>query len=108
MTSVPSGLHGQRAAVVGAGIEGMSLARWFTRQGADVTVHLARPYDEIRADPSLAAQAAELDRLGATLAAGDDYLRGVADSDIIGVVQSAYTYKYPKNVAVLDAARTRG
>ena len=108
MTSVPSGLHGQRAAVVGAGIEGMSLARWFTRQGADVTVHLARPYDEIRADTSLAAQAAELGRLGATLAAGDDYLRGVADSDIIGVVQSAYTYKYPKNVAVLDAARTRG
>lgn len=108
MTSIPSDLHGQRAAVVGAGIEGMSLARWFARQGANVTVHLARPYDEIRADAALAAQATEIERLGATLAAGDDYLRGVTDAAIIGVVQSATTYKYPKNVAVLDAAKTRG
>lgn len=108
VTSAPTDLRGQQAAVVGAGIEGMSLARWFTRQGAQVTVHLARPYDEIHDDGALAAQAAEIQRLGARLAAGDDYLSGVTEADIIGVVQSATTYKYPKNVAALDAARARG
>lgn len=108
MIQTPTDLQGQRAAVVGAGIEGLSLVRWFTGQGAQVTVHLARSYDEIRADAALAAQVTEVEGLGAALAAGDDYLNGVADADIIGVVQSAYTYKYPKNVAVLDAARARG
>ncbi len=108
MTVIPQQLNGRQAHIVGAGIEGLSLARWFARQGANVTVHLARTPAEIGADPALARQAAELDGLGASLRAGAYYLRGLDQADVIGHVQSAYTYKYPMNVAALDAARARG
>lgn len=108
MNVIPQHLNGQPAHIVGAGIEGLSLARWFTHQGAVVTVHLARTPADIQADPALARQAAEIERLGARLRAGADYLRGLDEAAVIGHVQSAYTYKYPMNVAALDAARARG
>ena len=63
MTVISQHLNGQPAHIVGAGIEGLSLARWFTRQGAVVTVHLARTPADIQADPALARQAAEIERL---------------------------------------------
>ena len=95
-------------AVVGAGVEGESLARWFRAQGASVAVHLARTAEQVAADPALARQAAVFESIGAQLTLGSDYLKGVAEADIVGVVQSAYTYKYPMNLAALDAARRNG
>ncbi|MFN8472030.1 MAG: UDP-N-acetylmuramoyl-L-alanine--D-glutamate ligase [Anaerolineae bacterium] len=97
-----------RVAVVGAGVEGESLARWFRGQGASVAVHLARTAEQVAADPALACQAQVFEAIGAELYLGSDYLKGVADADIVGVVQSAYTYKYPTNLAALDAARQNG
>ncbi len=97
-----------RVAIVGAGVEGESLARWFRAQGAPVAVHLARTTEEVAADPALTRQAALFEGIGAELYLGPDYLKGVPEADIVGVVQSAYTYKYPMNLAALDAARRNG
>ncbi len=100
--------RGQNAHVVGAGVEGGSLVRWFIRQGAQVTVHIARSWEALKADTALARQIEEFETLGAQVKADAEYLRGVTEADVVGMVQSAYTYKYPMNVAVLDAARAKG
>ncbi|MFN8499983.1 MAG: UDP-N-acetylmuramoyl-L-alanine--D-glutamate ligase [Anaerolineae bacterium] len=97
-----------RVAVVGAGVEGESLARWFRRQGASVVVHLARTAQQVAADPALARQARVFADIGAELSLGSDYLKGVPEADIVGVVQSAYTYKYPMNLAALVLALRNG
>lgn len=101
-------IRGKRAHVIGLGVEGSSLARWFAREGAQVVVHLARPWDVIRADATLSRQVEAMEQLGAAIHAGEDYLKGVVDADVVGHIQSAYTYKYPMNVAVLDEAKRRG
>lgn len=94
--------------MVGMGIEGTSLARYFLREGAQVTVHHYLPLDKLREKPDLGQQYDELRALGAEFRLGTEYLSGILDSDAIGIVQSAFSYKYPQNTAVLNEARARG
>jgi len=90
------------------GIEGSSLARYFLGQGAQVTVHHFLPIEKLLEKPDLAQQYNQLRAAGAEFHLGAEYLSDVLESDAIGIVQSAFTYKYPQNAPVLNAARSRG
>lgn len=95
-------------AVIGMGIEGGSLARYFLKQGADVTVHHWMRLEELREDPKLGPQYRELSAAGASFSTGDGYLTGLTRHDVVGILQSAFTYKYPENRPALDEVRSLG
>jgi UDP-N-acetylmuramoylalanine--D-glutamate ligase len=95
-------------AVIGMGIEGGSLARYFLKQGARVTVHHWMSLEELKADPRLGPQYRELEVAGASFNTGDAYLTSLTTQDIVGVLQSTFTYKYPQNRATLDEVRGLG
>lgn len=97
-----------RVAVIGMGIEGGSLARYFLRQGAKVTVHHWMAEDELLADPQLGPQYRALAERGAEFRLGDAYLSGLTEQDVVGVLQSAFTYRYPQNRIALAEVRRRG
>ncbi len=99
---------GLKAAVIGMGIEGGSLARYFLRQGAQVTVHHWMAEDELRADPQLGPQYRELADQGAEFRLGQAYLSGLTEQDVVGVLQSVFTYRYPQNRAALAEVQRRG
>lgn len=95
-------------AVVGMGIEGGSLARYFLRQGARVTVHHWMARDALLADPQLGPQYRDLAALGAEFRLGSEYLSGLTEQDVVGVLQSAFTYRYPQNRGALAEVQRRG
>lgn len=95
-------------AVIGMGIEGGSLARYFLRQGADVTIHHWMPLEKLEADPKLGPQYQTLKAAGARFSTGEAYLTGLTRHDVVGILQSALTYKYPENRAALDEVRDLG
>jgi UDP-N-acetylmuramoylalanine--D-glutamate ligase len=90
------------------GIEGGSLARYFLRQGARVTVHHWMAREELLADPRLGEQYRELRALGAEFRLGSEYLSGLTEQDVVGVLQSVFTYKYPQNREALAEVQRRG
>lgn len=95
-------------AVIGMGIEGGSLARYFLKQGAHVTVHHWMPLERLEKDPKLGRQYRELKAAGADFSTGDAYLTGLTKHDAVGILQSAFTYKYPENRVALDEVRDLG
>ncbi|MFQ5593265.1 MAG: UDP-N-acetylmuramoyl-L-alanine--D-glutamate ligase [Anaerolineae bacterium] len=95
-------------AVIGMGIEGGSLTRYFLKRGADVVVHHWMPVEGLKQDPKLGPQYRELRAAGATFSTGGGYLTGLTRHDLVGVLQSAFTYKYPENRAALDEVRDLG
>lgn len=94
--------------MIGMGIEGGSLARFFLKQGADVTVHHWMSLEELKQDPKLGPQYEELGAAGATFSTGEGYLIGLTRHDLVGVLQSAFTYKYPENRVALEEVRDLG
>ncbi len=90
------------------GIEGGSLARYFLRQGARVTVHHWMAREELLADPRLDQQYRELEALGAEFCLGSEYLSRLTEQDVVGILQSAFTYKYPQNREALAEVQRRG
>ena len=107
-TEMNTGYSGLKAAVIGMGIEGGSLARYFLRQGAQVTVHHWMAQDALLADPQLGAQYRELVDLGADFRLGEAYLSELTEQDVVGVLQSAFTHRYPQNRAALAEVQRRG
>lgn len=95
-------------AVIGMGIEGSSLARYFLRQGAQVTVHHWMRQEELEQHPKLGSQYRALRAAGAEFCTGDAYLTGLTKHDVVGVLQSAFTYKYPQNEAALAEVQDLG
>lgn len=94
--------------MIGMGVEGGSLARYFLKQGADVTVHHWMSLEELKRDPKLGSQYQELRTAGATFSLGEGYLTGLTRHDVVGVLQSAFTYKYPQNRVALQEVRDLG
>ena len=94
--------------MIGMGVEGGSLARYFLKQGADVTVHHWMSLEELARDPKLGPQYQELRAAGATFSTGEGYLIGLTRHDLVGVLQSAFTYKYPENRVALEEVRDLG
>ncbi len=99
---------GPSVAVIGMGIEGGSLARYFLKQGADVTVHHWMSLEELKDDPQLGPQYRALQAAGASFSTGDAYLTGLTRHAVVGILQSAFTYKYPENRAALEEVRDLG
>lgn len=95
-------------AVIGMGIEGGSLARYFLKQGADVTVHHWMPVEDLVNDEQLGPQYHELEAAGVDFRTGDEYLTGLTKHDVVGILQSAFTYKYPENRAALGEVQDLG
>lgn len=95
-------------AVIGMGVEGGSLARYFLKQGAHVTVHHWMPLEELEKDPKLGPQYRGLEAAGADFSTGDAYLTGLTKHDAVGILQSAFTYKYPENRVALAEVRDLG
>ncbi|MFQ5854493.1 MAG: UDP-N-acetylmuramoyl-L-alanine--D-glutamate ligase [Anaerolineae bacterium] len=98
----------QTVAVIGMGIEGGSLARYFLRQRADVTVHHWMSLEKLKEDPKLGPQYRELTTAGASFSTGKAYLTDLTKHDVVGILQSAFTYKYPENRPALDEVRNLG
>ncbi len=107
-----NGILGRRSrlsvAVIGMGIEGGSLARYFLKQGADVVVHHWMPLEELKQHPKLGQQYRELLAAGARFSTGEAYLTGLTRHDVVGILQSAFTYRYPENRVALDEVRDLG
>ncbi|MPZ49930.1 MAG: UDP-N-acetylmuramoyl-L-alanine--D-glutamate ligase [Dehalococcoidia bacterium] len=89
--------QGKRITVIGLGIEGEDLARYFATHGASVTVSDMKP----RA--ALAARAEALEALGVTLHLGANDPAYVANADIVCVSQSV-----PLTNPLVIEARRRG
>jgi UDP-N-acetylmuramoylalanine--D-glutamate ligase len=96
------------AAVIGMGIEGGSLVRYFLRHGARVTVHHWMAQAQLEQHPQLGPQYRALRAAGAEFCTGDAYLTGLTRHDVVGVLQSAFTYKYPENRAALAEVQDLG
>src|SRR3990172_3443463 len=89
--------RGKRFSVIGLGIEGEDLARYFALQGARVTVGDRKPAS------ALAGRVAALRGLAVDLRLGAEDLSALADADLVCVSQSV-----PLDNPVVLAARTRG
>lgn len=88
---------GKRVTVVGLGIEGVDLARYLARHGADVTISDARPADK------LADRIADVAGLPVHLALGSSQTEEVLAANAIFVSQSV-----PLDLPGLKAAREAG
>src|SRR3990172_6208005 len=82
--------RGKRVSVIGLGIEGEDLARYFALRGARVTVGDRKP-------------AAALHGLAVDFRLGEEDLSALADADLVCVSQSV-----PLDNAAVLAARARG
>jgi len=105
---IPGLKSGPSVAVIGMGIEGGSLTCYFLKQGADVTVHHWMPLEDLQQDPKLGPQYEALRAAGAHFSTGEAYLTGLTRHDVVGILQSAFTYKYPENRAALAEVRDLG
>jgi UDP-N-acetylmuramoylalanine--D-glutamate ligase len=83
--------------VVGLGVEGLDLARYFATHGASVTV------SDMRGPEALAQRVASLDGLGIRFALGRNDAADVADADLVCVSQGV-----PQANPTVVAARERG
>ena len=89
--------QGKRVTVIGLGIEGEDLARYFAGQGATVTVSDAKGAE------ALAKRVAALEGLGVRLALGGNDPADVVGADLVCVSQGV-----PLSNAAVVAARERG
>jgi UDP-N-acetylmuramoylalanine--D-glutamate ligase len=91
------GFRGTSVTVVGLGIEGIDLVRFFAAQGARVTVNDAKPPE--RLGPQLAAIAG----LDVTFLLGDNRAEAADGADLVAVTQGA-----PLDLPPIRRARERG
>jgi UDP-N-acetylmuramoylalanine--D-glutamate ligase len=87
----------KRVTVVGLGIEGVDLARYLSRRGAQVTVSDSKPRE------SLARRADEAAALGVRLALGANQTTDIAEADAVFVSQGV-----PLDLPAVEGARKRG
>jgi UDP-N-acetylmuramoylalanine--D-glutamate ligase len=88
---------GQRVVVLGLGIEGQDLARFFCEQGASVLISDAKPAE------ALSTQLAAIADLAVDLSLGDNRPEIVDDADLLAVTQGA-----PLDLPLVRRARARG
>jgi UDP-N-acetylmuramoylalanine--D-glutamate ligase len=88
---------GKHAVVVGIGISNMPLIRYLLSKGAQVTAC------DRKSEGDLGDRAAELRRLGVTMATGEGYLEPLTTHDLIFL-----TPGIPKHLPPIQAARERG
>jgi UDP-N-acetylmuramoylalanine--D-glutamate ligase len=89
--------RGKKVTVIGLGIEGEDLARFFAARGARVTASDAKPRE------ALGARAGDLERLGVRLSLGGNDPADVAGADLICVSQGV-----PLSNPAVRAARESG
>lgn len=88
---------GKRVTVIGLGIEGVDLVRYFAARGAQVTVSDAKSAERLQ------AHLAALSGVPVTLSLGANRAESAADADLIAVSQGA-----PLDLPPIVAARGRG
>jgi UDP-N-acetylmuramoylalanine--D-glutamate ligase len=96
MTDSPN-FEGARVTVIGLGIEGVDLVRFFSARGARVTVSDARPADALAANVSAIADT------GATLSLGANRPEDATNADYVYASQGV-----PQGLPALEAARAAG
>src|SRR5438093_6234528 len=89
--------QGKKVTVIGLGIEGEDIARYFLKQGAVVTVSDARGRD------ALGARATNVAALGARLSLGRNDPTDTIGADLVVASQGV-----PLGIAALVAARENG
>jgi UDP-N-acetylmuramoylalanine--D-glutamate ligase len=97
MTMEIGSWRGRKVTVIGLGIEGEDLARFFAARGATVTASDAKPRE------ALGARAGDLERLGVRLSLGGNDPADVAGADLVCVSQGV-----PLTNAAVRAAREAG
>jgi UDP-N-acetylmuramoylalanine--D-glutamate ligase len=92
-----TGWQGKKVTVVGLGIEGEDLARYFAERGASVTV------SDMKGPEALARRIAQLEGLNVRFALGGNDPSDVADADLVCISQGV-----PLSNPAVTAARERG
>jgi UDP-N-acetylmuramoylalanine--D-glutamate ligase len=89
--------RGKKVTVVGLGIEGEDLARYFAGRGASVTV------SDMKSREALAKRVTELEPLGVRFSLGGNDPADTSGADLVCVSQGV-----PLEIPALEAARARG
>lgn len=90
-------LRGRRVTVIGLGIEGVDLVRFFASQGALVTVNDAKPAERLQ------PQLAQISGIDVALMLGGNRAEAADDADLVVVSQGA-----PLDLSPIKRARSRG